>query len=301
MNDPGLEPAPNERAASTPRRPSAWPALLAYLVAFVGSLLASAAAVAVPTWRYRSSGAERFAEEIARFATSAPGLITVAATNAATLLGVAALFIRLSGRPLVKGARLGPSSTAPLGLAAVLAAMLGLSFASASAVDLLGVRGGSVMTMLAEGLHALPWDLFVVALLGVAVAPGIAEEVFFRGFFQTRVAEAWGRRAALFVSAGAFAVLHIDPVQVAVAFAAGLYLGWVADRFGSIRPTVVAHALNNGVFVVLARFGADQAFSRTMAVLTLSGGALVFASATALIARGAVSAEARGRLRRLRP
>jgi len=273
------------RGVTRMTRTSAWPALLAYLVAFVGSLLASTLVVVVTTWRYRSFGASRFADEVARFATSAPGLIAVAATNAAVLLAVAVIFVRLSGRPLVPSMRLGPSRMSARSLAAAPVGMLGLSFACASAVDLAGARSGSVMQVLTDGLRALPWGLFALALLGVAIAPGVAEETFFRGFFQTRVAAAWGRRLALFVSAAAFAILHIDPAQVAVAFAAGVYLGWLADRCGSIRPTMFAHALNNGAFVLLARFATDQNVPRTTSVVAFGVGAVVFAAATAIIAR----------------
>ena len=289
------------------KRPSAWPALVAYLVAFVGSLLASAIVVVLPVWRYRGLGPSRFAEEVTRFATSAPGLIAVAGTNAAVLFAVAALFVRIgAGRVASSSApafaaslsasmRLGPSRTGARSLAAALAGMLGLSFACASAVDLAGARTDSVMYTLAQGLHALPWSLFAIALAGVAVAPGIAEEAFFRGFFQTRIAAAWGRRGALVASAAAFAVIHIDPAQMAVAFAAGLYLGWIADRSESVRPTMLAHALNNAVFVVLARIGSggDAIASRTTTFLVLAAGALVFAAAAALIVREAPSSEAR--------
>lgn len=286
------------------KRPSAWPALVAYLVAFVGSLLASAVVVAAPVWRYRSLGASRFAEEVARFATSGLGLVAVAATNAAVLFAVAALFVRIgasrfapsSAPSLRESLRLGPSRLRARALAAALAGMLGLSFACASAVDLVGARNDSVMHTLAHGLHTLPWSHFAIALVAVAIAPGIAEEAFFRGFFQTRVAAAWGRRAALLASAAAFAVIHVDPAQVAVAFAAGVYLGWLADRAGSIRPTMIAHALNNGVFVVLARCGTDgedPSVSRTASVLVLGAGTLIFVAAAALIAREAPSSEAR--------
>jgi membrane protease YdiL (CAAX protease family) len=274
-------------------RLSAWPALLAYLVSFVVSLIASAIAVAVPVWHYRSFGPSRFAEELTRFAMSASGLIAVATTNAAVLLALTALFSRLSGRSFVVSIRLGPSRMGTRSLGATLAGMLGLSFACASAVELAGARNGSVMHVLAEGLHALPWGLFTIALLGIAVAPGVAEEAFFRGFFQTRVAAAWGRRTALFVSAGAFAIMHIDPAQAAVAFVGGAYLGWIADRARSVRPTMLAHALNNGVFVVFARFGTEETTARATSVLMALAGLLVFAAAIAVIVREAPSGEAR--------
>lgn len=275
----------------------------------MGSLVASALVVVAPLWRYRSLGRIAFAEEITRFATSAPGLIAVAATNAAVLLAVAVIFARFTGRRVESSSppfaslgdllRLGPSRFGARSFAAALAGMLGVSFACASAVDLAGARHDSVMHTLAQGLHALPWGLFAVAIGAIALAPGLAEETFFRGFFQTRVAAAWGRRTALFVSAAAFAIIHVDPAQVAVAFAAGVYLGWIADRAGSIRPTMIAHALNNSVFVVLARYGSEgtdgggTGVPCTTSVLELVAGAIVCAAAVTVIVREAPSGVAR--------
>jgi hypothetical protein len=39
----------------------------------------------------------------------------------------------------------------------------------------------------------------------------------------------------------------------------GLFLGWVTERFGGIRPSVAAHAINNAVFVLAASLSSSDA------------------------------------------
>jgi membrane protease YdiL (CAAX protease family) len=274
-------------------RPAGWPALLGYLAAFVLSLLASALVVTAVAWPHRQRGVAAVADEAARFATSAPGLMAVAAVDAAVLLGVAFAAARWSGGPIVRTLRLGPTRVRARAFAGALGGLLGLSFACGSAVDLLGAHGGGVMDILAGELHSLSLGSFVLALFAIAVAPAIAEETFFRGFMQNKLAAAWGRRTGLVVASAAFALIHLDPVQSAVAFFAGLFLGWAADRSGSIRPTMFAHAVNNALFIAIARFATGTTASRSTAAATLALGAAVCAGSIFVIVREAPSNEAR--------
>ncbi|MCC7539421.1 MAG: CPBP family intramembrane metalloprotease [Deltaproteobacteria bacterium] len=87
------------------------------------------------------------------------------------------------------------------------------------------------------------WMLWPV----LALAPGFCEEVFFRGMLQ----RAFGRGiAAVFVSAIAFALIHLDPHHVVGVLPLGFWLAWVAARADSTWPTIVAHIANNTLAVV---------------------------------------------------
>src|SRR5438876_11835505 len=99
-------------------------------------------------------------------------------------------------------------------------------------------------------------DLFG-AVLVFGVIAGIAEELFFRGYMQTRLTEAWGPARAIVVSAACFGVLHLDisGVHMALAFAMGLYLGFVVERTGSVLPAIVCHVVNNVVYTLQTAFG----------------------------------------------
>jgi membrane protease YdiL (CAAX protease family) len=114
------------------------------------------------------------------------------------------------------------------------------------------------MHALAESLnHASP-TTYLAAVASIGVVPALGEESFFRGLMQTRLSERWPPWAAITTTAVAFGLLHLDPVQGTLAFTVGLYLGWLAQRFGSIRPGIVAHAANNVLFVTLACFGSPE-------------------------------------------
>jgi membrane protease YdiL (CAAX protease family) len=89
---------------------------------------------------------------------------------------------------------------------------------------------------------AVAWVLFV------GVAPGVSEEIFFRGLVQRRLATIWSPAAAIGTASALFAVVHIDPPVVAMAFVLGCWLGVLAWRTGSTWPGIVTHALINALW-----------------------------------------------------
>jgi len=94
-------------------------------------------------------------------------------------------------------------------------------------------------------------DLFgAVVVLGL-IAPA-AEEIFFRGYMQSRLREHWSPLASVLATSTAFGVLHVDisPVHVVLAFALGLYLGFVVESTQSALPAIVCHIANNVVYTL---------------------------------------------------
>ena len=83
----------------------------------------------------------------------------------------------------------------------------------------------------------------------------MGEELFFRGYLQSRLVQRWGRWMGIGVSSLAFGFIHFDPLHSTFAFCIGLFLGWVADRSGSIRPAMFMHVLNNTVSFGMTRWG----------------------------------------------
>jgi membrane protease YdiL (CAAX protease family) len=134
--------------------------------------------------------------------------------------------------------------------------------------------------------------------MALAVAPAVAEECFFRGLLLSRLTARVGQWPAILASAAAFGLFHVDPVQGSVAFAAGIFLAWVADRFGGIRLTISAHGLNNAAFVLFAWLAPPHgSFSRTASVALLMGGSAAFvASVFALRSARAIRRQAMGTL-----
>jgi membrane protease YdiL (CAAX protease family) len=270
--------------APTASRPALWPVLAAYLAAFVLAMGASIAFVLVAVAGRAGGSATRLADEAMRFALTAPGLLGAAFVDAGVLVGVTLVAARFMGGGMQARLRLGPTRATPLGVGATVVGMAGLSLACGAAADLLSVGHGGVMEAIASALRSSDPRRVLVALLAIAVAPAIAEEGFFRGLLLTRLRARWGRWPAIVTSAGAFGLFHVDPVQGSLAFVAGLFLGWAADRFGGIRPTMVAHGVNNAMFVLFACLASsDEQGTRTEAAVTCIGGAMVCAACVALL------------------
>ncbi|HXX69410.1 MAG TPA: type II CAAX endopeptidase family protein [Polyangiaceae bacterium] len=232
-------------------RLAAWPALLSYLCAFVVLIVADSVLLAAVGRLRASDRRDVTSFEAQRFAASAQGAMAVAATNAAVLLLVAFAFARLQGS-VRTGLRIRRSNASAMGSIAAIFGTIGLSVAGGAASDFLGVGRSGVMGMLETALAGADPTTLALALAAIAVAPAVGEETFFRGAMQTRLAAAYGRWPAIVVASLAFGLLHLDLVQGTLAFFIGLFLGWCAERFDGIRPTIVAHAANNAVFILLA-------------------------------------------------
>lgn len=88
-----------------------------------------------------------------------------------------------------------------------------------------------------------------------ALLPALCEEALFRGLLQNGLAR-WGARAAILTAALAFAFAHASIYRVLPTLLLGGGLGYLAWATKSVFTSVLAHALNNGVLITLARFPA---------------------------------------------
>ncbi len=90
--------------------------------------------------------------------------------------------------------------------------------------------------------------------VGIAVAgtifPAIAEELFFRGFLQSRLTRRLGPLASVVATSAAFGVFHFDLHQGVYAFFLGLWLGGIAELSGSVLLPMAAHFVNNAVAMI---------------------------------------------------
>lgn len=110
--------------------------------------------------------------------------------------------------------------------------------------------------------------------------PGVCEEAFVRGYVQRRLLLRWPPLAAILYSSVIFAAWHLQPANVLAVLPGGLWLGYVAWRADSIRPTVAAHAVWGGALYVvrtsetLVSAAEHAAFTPTLSVLGLACAAL---------------------------
>ncbi|MBS1839107.1 MAG: CPBP family intramembrane metalloprotease [Actinobacteria bacterium] len=96
-----------------------------------------------------------------------------------------------------------------------------------------------------------PWGWVLFALIVVVGAP-LVEELFFRGLLlrslQKRgLSDVWSCVAC----AAVFAAIHLQPLQFAGLFVAGLVFSVLAVRTGRLGPSILTHAGFNGASVVL--------------------------------------------------
>ncbi|MCH8101639.1 MAG: CPBP family intramembrane metalloprotease [Chloroflexi bacterium] len=73
----------------------------------------------------------------------------------------------------------------------------------------------------------------------------LTEEIFFRGFVLGGLRKRFGNRGALLLSAGLFALFHIDPTIYVPIFFFGIVLGWLYMHTGSIWPSMAVHIVHN--------------------------------------------------------
>ena len=112
------------------------------------------------------------------------------------------------------------------------------------------VVGGLIARLTGSGgeATALPagGTELALAYLTLCLLPAIGEELFFRGALQGLMRPC-GSAAAIFAPALLFALLHLDLAQGITAFLGGLFLGWLAERTGSILPCMLLHLINNTI------------------------------------------------------
>lgn len=129
--------------------------------------------------------------------------------------------------------------------------MLALSHALDGTLELTGLRENSALAELAEQVSGARGRALALAVLGLAIVPGIAEELLCRGFLQRGLSERFRPALAIGGAALVFGALHLEPVHATVATALGLYLGVAAHWSGSTRAAIGLHVVNNLTSVAL--------------------------------------------------
>jgi sodium transport system permease protein len=93
------------------------------------------------------------------------------------------------------------------------------------------------------------WGSFLV----IAVAPGVCEELMFRGFLP-RFFQKYSMKINIVLSGLMFAAFHLDPFRFAPVFLLGMLLAYLTLRSGSIINSMISHTLNNGFALFIMSF-----------------------------------------------
>lgn len=92
-------------------------------------------------------------------------------------------------------------------------------------------------------------DFIWLFVLGAIAAP-IAEEFLFRGLLYPLLRNRLSVALAVGISAFAFAFVHFLPPLIPALFVMGIVLAVLVERFQSLYPAMLVHALNNAVALI---------------------------------------------------
>lgn len=92
---------------------------------------------------------------------------------------------------------------------------------------------------------------FILVVMVSVLLPGIIEELMFRGVLQGSMQSEGGHFSAILLQAFAFSIFHVDPLFILAPFLAGMLLGFVRQRTGSIYSSILTHmSLNLSILVM---------------------------------------------------
>lgn len=251
-----------------------WPVFVAYLTAFVTIVVFSMFAVAAVTAMYPDVPPETLLRSL-------PGLLAGATASSAALGLTLALAARgASARAL----RLVPGRERGRDLVIMMLGLLALGQALDSLAIVLGLGREGALWEARQALAGAAGEQLFAAVVIIGPLAGTAEELFFRGFMQTRLRARWSPPVAVALTSACFALLHIEWLHALMAFVLGLYLGYITERSGSALPAAACHVVNNAAFTVLTALRWTTTAPGPNAVL-LAGSVLVAVMCVMLLSR----------------
>lgn len=245
-----------ERTSATRQPPlRVWPSILALmgilpLTAVVAGLLLAIAAEAEGALSFDGGAFEDWLEKL----QDSPGGVFLLLLPSQLVL-LAAAFAPASLSRLSWRRRLALDTPPASGkvLAASLLGTLGVAYSNGWLVTLVFPEPSEAIESLTR-MFIEPGGLYGVLLVVVlSVVPGVCEELFFRGYAQSRLVARWGGWRGIVLPSLFFVLLHLDPQHMLNILPIGFWLGFVAWRTGSTWTSVLCHAFNNFVMISIAK------------------------------------------------
>jgi membrane protease YdiL (CAAX protease family) len=260
-------------------RPRVWPVFAAYGLAFVSIVGFSLVAAVM----LRAAFPELPEREVF---DGLPGLLAGGVASSLALV----VTVLVVTRPVdLAQLRLVPGRESADQLAAMILGTLALGQVLDSATMLAGLGNRGAMAVIRRALEGAAGAELFAAVVVIGVLAGSAEEVFFRGYMQTRLRARWPAPAAVVVTSAGFGLLHLEWLHALLALALALWLGFITEQAGSALPAVAAHVINNMVFTLLtATLGTLDDRALNLALLT--GSAVIFCGCALWIWRLSVPA-----------
>lgn len=230
--------------AWVPPRPRVWTAFTIFLLAVLANAIGGA------VYLYNAGAFDRngsIRDDVFLRSDVMTGLMFWSMVAVAFVAALGTLVSPVSWRERLRLKR--PSmSLGQIAAAAVGATSIGLMYSMCDALELL--PRSTTLSAMSVSLSKASGENLLIAVLVIGLMPGVAEELLFRGYIQTRLSQRWGVPFSVLVTSLLFAVYHMDFSQGVLALLAGLFLGAVAERAKSIIPAMIAHAANNSFGVL---------------------------------------------------
>ncbi len=165
-----------------------------------------------------------------------------------------------------------PSDLARGVLAGALCPLVGITVAELQSAAL--PVAPATLEMLAQ---MMPSDLSLpVMIFLVAVAPGICEEVLFRGAILGLLGRSLRPWFAVVLASVAFGLFHLSLFRILPTAALGVLFGFARMRSGSLVVPIVMHVMNNGLLVLAGTAGIALVFQPVMPLAILAIAALLW-------------------------
>lgn len=100
----------------------------------------------------------------------------------------------------------------------------------------------------------------IVTIITACVVAPFLEEMLFRGIFLRSFLRNYQATSAILLSSFLFGIAHLNIYQFAVALLIGVFAGWLYVRTRSLWPSILVHAIYNGLsFLLYSKEDLDQA------------------------------------------
>jgi membrane protease YdiL (CAAX protease family) len=99
---------------------------------------------------------------------------------------------------------------------------------------------------------------WILLILGVVVIASISEEILFRGFLQVSLERKGDITRAVILSSVTWTIIHVNPYWAIQIFITGVIIGFLAWRTNSIFPSMIVHATNNFISLLVINYNLDK-------------------------------------------
>lgn len=165
------------------------------------------------------------------------------------LLLPAFLFVLARGWNFSEAFRLRPVSWLVIGLTVFGTFALGMAVSQLTLWLIQSLRNSPLVekSNLTNLLLATARSESPILLLVALMLPALPEELVFRGVVQQGFERRYSPVVAIGLASLIFASFHLDIIQSSGVVAIALFWGWVVWRSQSVLPSLIAHALQNGL------------------------------------------------------